>query len=258
MREKSLTIDYTRQRRIIDPKHLQIPITIVGVGGIGSWAALALAKMGCRLVTLYDHDIIAWHNVPSQFLPVYMPMMAEGGLAREVVPVDAEDEADQGIYKVDGLSDLLYTLCGVQFEVVAERYEGQPVSGVLISAVDSMEARREIWRANRDNVGLLWLVDARIGGQTLVVYTVDMTHQEAMEAYEASLYSDEEAEQLPCTARAVVYVGLMVGGVIARVVRGIALRQQMPFYTAFDAENLEIVKSGAAEFLRVERRKGRG
>ena len=38
---------YSRQLDLVMPSDLNFPILIVGAGGIGSWATLALAKMGC-------------------------------------------------------------------------------------------------------------------------------------------------------------------------------------------------------------------
>ena len=59
-------IDYWRQLDILQPDDLVRPITIIGVGGIGSPVALALTKMGCRRLTLFDPDTIEPHNLPNQ------------------------------------------------------------------------------------------------------------------------------------------------------------------------------------------------
>ena len=59
-------MDFWRQMGIVDPAALQIPISVIGVGGIGSPTVFALTKMGCRNVTIYDDDIIELHNLPNQ------------------------------------------------------------------------------------------------------------------------------------------------------------------------------------------------
>ena len=58
--------DFQRQLDIIDPKKLVYPVTCIGLGGIGSFAALTLRKMGFHTFVLWDHDFVEPHNVPSQ------------------------------------------------------------------------------------------------------------------------------------------------------------------------------------------------
>lgn len=41
----------------------QTSVGIVGVGGVGSWCALALLKAGVRVVHLWDHDTVAISNL---------------------------------------------------------------------------------------------------------------------------------------------------------------------------------------------------
>ncbi|KKK73235.1 hypothetical protein LCGC14_2895880, partial [marine sediment metagenome] len=57
---------YSRQMGIVDPGKLDIPIAVVGAGGIGSWTTLALTRMGCNDITVIDFDKVEAHNVGSQ------------------------------------------------------------------------------------------------------------------------------------------------------------------------------------------------
>jgi molybdopterin/thiamine biosynthesis adenylyltransferase len=43
-------------------------VGVVGCGGLGGWIALALARMGCRRLTLIDHDIFDRSNAPRQLM----------------------------------------------------------------------------------------------------------------------------------------------------------------------------------------------
>jgi len=58
---------HKRQLGIVSPAQLQSPIVVIGAGGIGSWAVLALAKMGCPNITVIDFDTVEDHNVATQF-----------------------------------------------------------------------------------------------------------------------------------------------------------------------------------------------
>ena len=52
-----MTDIYNRQQSL----NLQIPesVSVIGVGGVGSWVALNLALVGVKKLILYDPDIIA-------------------------------------------------------------------------------------------------------------------------------------------------------------------------------------------------------
>jgi len=55
---------------LVGPHSLEIlrqsPITIVGLGGVGSWAAEALVRSGCGRITLVDYDHISLGNTNRQ------------------------------------------------------------------------------------------------------------------------------------------------------------------------------------------------
>ena len=44
----------------------QLHLCVVGIGGVGSWAAEALARSGVGRITLIDFDVIALSNVNRQ------------------------------------------------------------------------------------------------------------------------------------------------------------------------------------------------
>ena len=49
----------------------QHPITIIGIGGIGSWVAFLLFKMGYKL-DIYEFDTLERLNIGSQLYPEYL------------------------------------------------------------------------------------------------------------------------------------------------------------------------------------------
>jgi molybdopterin/thiamine biosynthesis adenylyltransferase len=53
----------TALRRLRDSR-----VAILGLGGLGSWAALFLAKAGVGKLKLIDPDRVEWHNLPVQAL----------------------------------------------------------------------------------------------------------------------------------------------------------------------------------------------
>ena len=187
-------MDLYRQQDLIESDQLDVPITVVGCGGIGSFVILALAKMGCRALAAYDDDRVEPHNIPNQ----------------------AYRLADVGRLKVEALAELVREVAGAPLEIRAERVRTQRLQGVVVAAVDTMSARREIWlQGIRHRAAVPLYVDARMGAEVARVFTVRPADPDDVRRYEASLYADEEAMNLPCTAQAIVYTGFSIAGLVA-------------------------------------------
>lgn len=187
-------MDLYRQQDLIDPDQLEVPVTVVGCGGIGSFVVLALAKMGCRALAAYDDDRVEAHNIPNQ----------------------AYRLADVGRLKVDALADLAREVAGVALQVRAERVREQRLQGIVVAAVDTMAARREIWlRGVRHRAAVPLYLDARMGAEVARILTVRPADPDDIRRYEASLYADEETVVVPCTAQAIVYTGFSIAGLVA-------------------------------------------
>lgn len=187
-------MDLSRQQDLIDPDQLDVPITVVGCGGIGSFVVLTLAKMGCRALTVYDDDRVEPHNIPNQ----------------------AYRLADVGRLKVEALAELVWEVAGAPLQIRAERVRSQRLQGVVLTAVDTMAARHEIWlQGIRHRAAVPLYVDARMGAEVARVLTVRPADPDDIRRYETSLYTDEEAVDVPCTAQAIVYTGFSVAGLVA-------------------------------------------
>ncbi|MGH7407411.1 MAG: ThiF family adenylyltransferase [Candidatus Methylomirabilales bacterium] len=187
-------MDLYRQQDLIEPDQLDVPVTVVGCGGIGSFVVLALAKMGCRALAAYDDDRVEPHNIPNQ----------------------AYRLSDVGRLKVEALADFVRDVAGAPLKIRAERVREQRLQGVVVTAVDTMADRREIWlRGIRYRAGVPLYLDARMGAEVARILTVRPADPDDVRRYEASLYADEEAVLLPCTAQAIVYTGFSIAGLVA-------------------------------------------
>lgn len=188
-------MDHLRQLGILNPREIIYPVTLIGCGGIGTPTALALAKMGCPDITLMDPDIVEGHNLPSQLFRLQ----------------------DAGKLKAHACRDMIMEFtdsCSVKAMETA--FDGsQELSGIVISAVDTMEARSKIWSKVKFNLEIPLYIDGRIGGEIIEVFTIQPSQIEDIEFYEKWLFSDEETAELPCTERAIIYVGFIIGGIIA-------------------------------------------
>ena len=186
--------NFLRQKDIFDPFGTeQQPITVIGVGGIGSPCVLTLAKTGFQNITVIDYDKVEPHNLPNQFYRT----------------------KDVGKPKVEALKQIVSDLTDVKLNTRKEKFsETTPCQGIVISGVDTMTDRSNIWKtlSTKENVSLY--IDARMGGQVVCIYTINPRIEEEQKWYEETLYSDENAFKEPCTARAIMYATMVCAGLI--------------------------------------------
>lgn len=218
MRTKEL--NWMRQLGLVPPEKLQFPITFIGAGGIGSPCTVALAKMGCSNLTIWDFDTVEEHNIANQFYPTN----AVGQL------------------KVEALSAVVESFGGLQPHVVPKAFTaGECISGVVCACVDTMEARRQIWQAVRLKPAVSLYLDARVAGEIGVLYTIRPCDIHQIRFYEGTLHSDEEALDLPCTERSVIYNGLFVAALVASQIKKYALDQELYDEIVFDLKNTVVL-----------------
>ena len=111
---------FLRQQDAINMSRLtSLGITLIGAGAIGSTTAVFLGKMGACGLQVWDADIVEPHNWSNQLY---------------------RDE-DIGKRKCDALVDVMEAFGGHTPNAIPQRYVDQPLSEVVISAVDSMSSR---------------------------------------------------------------------------------------------------------------------
>jgi len=193
-------MNHKRHLGIYDASNLDV--TLIGVGGIGSMAALVLSKMGVRSLTLIDFDDVSDENISTQFYRL----------------------RDVGIPKVYALGDILGGFSdALTFSLHSDVgcvWEEYLSAKIVISAVDSIEIRKEIWKILQ-NVNWKWYIDARMGAEYFMMYT---TYKGREDDYARSL-SEQEDGQIPddpCTSKATFYTAAMAAGHIGSAVRDIS------------------------------------
>lgn len=190
-------MDLNKHLSFFNPTELRkTEINIIGCGAIGSNVALQLAKLGIEKLILWDFDIVTPHNITNQ---IY-----------DVNDVNKPKLVALERHLKDQNPDILVVKKG--------KYTSQPLKGIIILAVDSIELRHKIAETNQYNMSISLVIDGRIGLETGQVYTINWLNYKDIENYlELTNFKDSEVEVpvSPCgTTLSVSPSVLMVTAVI--------------------------------------------
>lgn len=184
-----------RQLDFLNPDVVDIPnINIIGCGGIGSYVAYYLAQMGIDKLTVWDRDKVEEHNVSNQNFTL----------------------SQIGQFKVDAIRESIVEKTGETINVKRHFFnsESQIKDGIVIFATDSINSRKLIYNVIKDVPEITYMIDGRLGGELCAVLSIDMADNDQKKLYESSLFPSSEAEGLPCTGKAVIYVAARIAAEI--------------------------------------------
>jgi len=186
-----------RQADLISSDVLKAKINIIGAGAIGSFTALTLAKMGFTNITVWDDDEVSPENMNCQFFRT--------------------NDIDKP--KTQALEEVIYEFTGTVISTNNVRVDRSVMlrGDITICAVDCMDSRNIIL----EQCCSKFLIDARMGAEYIMMYSVCMNSVEDIENYKKSLYSNAEAVQERCTAKSTMYTVNLIAGLIGKTVKDI-------------------------------------
>ncbi len=192
----SATINRSHQSALFDPAHAR-PVHVIGVGSVGSHVVYQLASVGVSDITVWDDDNVESHNIPMSLY----------------------DDEDLAVYKVEALARHIRRRAHIELKTKRKKYEGEPLRGSIVASVDTMtKGRMVIWKQVKHNPLVDILVDTRIAGEYLEVYSVNPTDPEDIAWYESYLYPDEETLNPTCGSHGIITVTSVAAGVaVARL-----------------------------------------
>ncbi len=182
--EKIITVDYWRQLDLFSPEKFgDQEVHVIGLGATGSYVMLLLAKMGVRRLHGYDFDIVENHNLPNQVFRL----------------------RDVGRPKTQALAEIIKEQTGTEITVHEQKVDGTAkLKGIVFLLVDTMDARQQIWDgAIRMNAAIDLMVETRLAIDNGRIYAIRPFYPAEIKLWEETLYSDDEAEQSPCTSRSI-------------------------------------------------------
>lgn len=217
-------INYHRQLDIYNPAESEAPdIHIIGCGGIGSFLAFYLGQLGlAQNLILWDNDVVEDHNIPNQnFLLEHV-----------------------GKSKCIALADYIEAKTGERPRT-KERFftkESHITSGIVCLCTDNIDSRKLVYADVRDKADVIAIVDGRIGGEMFCIYTARLSDAVSKQRYEETFFDAKEAAELPCTAKAIIYVGAHIGALMCKQVKNIVKHE--PCHSAIEIDH----KSGVTKY----------
>lgn len=201
-------------------------VTIVGLGALGSWISLYLARMGCKL-NIFDSDIAETVNMSAQLF----------GLNEDGLP------------KVEGLTQQLNNLAEEPIiKPYNERYEmsTEIVTPYMFACPDNIETRKLMFYKWRKQENRELFLDCRLSAEFFTAFCV----QKGMEdKYEEFLYPKSEIIELPCAYKACTHIAAMSGSIIVNCFTNYIANKnlemdlrEIPFNITYDALFMNFTK----------------
>jgi len=171
-------------------------ILLAGLGGIGSWTALLLSRLGIVSIDLFDDDRFEGHNMSGQFV-------SKNDINR--------NKAEVSVSHLNNFSN--YHRCNTY----VEKYDASCFTRkIMICGFDNMEARRVFynrWKADIDEkIAHEYLfIDGRLLAEEWQIICITGDRVDQQEVYEREyLFDDLEVEEADCTMKQTSHVAAMI------------------------------------------------
>lgn len=187
--------NYSHQEGLFETRYAKKTV-VFGAGSVGGHVPLYLAGMGVTDIEAWDADSVASHNVP---MSVYRPK-------------------DVGSLKVHALQEIVAEKTGVTIKVFPEMYTGQTkLKNVsVVSCVDTMSARRDIWKQVKKNPSIHLFCDTRVAEHYLEVLAIAPCDPQDIKRYEALLCDDKDTRRQMCGMHGTILVASRAANVAAQ------------------------------------------
>jgi len=183
-------------------------LTIVGAGGIGSWSGVLLGRAGCPKITICDMDIYEPHNLGGQ--------------------LSITDALEQP--KASSLDNLMSDLgCTSAVSSYNVAYSKMYAKDTMVSAVDNMKARAEMFKDWKQRPDRKLFVDGRLLAEHFQIFCVTPGLEEE---YEKHLFADTEVEAEACSYKQTSHAAACIGSYITSFIMNHAanLQEGVPIY----------------------------
>lgn len=185
--------NFSHQKKLFNPKNAR-KVTLFGAGSVGSFTALALAKMGVSEIEVWDADTVESHNAPMSLYSV----------------------RDLGRLKVEALRDRIRDLADVEITIRPEMYDGQvPLRNAsVVACVDTMQARKTIWSQVKQNPSVDVFLDTRLAEAYVELLAIEPNARNDIGRYDAMMFDDDTAVRQICGTHGIVFASLTAASAV--------------------------------------------
>lgn len=204
-------------------------ILVAGIGGIGSWLTLLLARLKPAALFIYDNDIVEAVNMSGQLY----------------------GQSDIGIAKITAISHMVrnYADYGSIF-AISERFtpECEPTD-IMICGFDNMEARKiffQKWvehvqsKPEKERKNCLYL-DGRLAAEEFQILCIRGDDEYNINRYSNEfLFSDAEADETICSYKQTTFCANMIASYMVNLfvnfcANEVGACRDLPFFTTYNA-----------------------
>lgn len=201
-------------------------IMLAGIGGIGSWTALLLARLNPKAIWLYDDDRVEVANMSGQLFGM--------------------DDCRK--FKTSAMVDTIkrYTTFNDIFEKSERINSSSEATDIMICGFDNMEARKTyftLWikyirSLPQDKRSNCLFIDGRLSIDTAQVFVMRGDDEYSQEQYYRKyLFSDWNAEATQCSLKQTSFMASFIGSVIANMLVNFCTEDgELPFKTEYNSK----------------------
>lgn len=207
-------------------------IVLAGIGGIGSYVALLLARMKPKALFLYDDDEVETVNMAGQLYSIN----------------------DVGKKKVDALADICssFALYDSVFAIPEKFTFESEASDIMICGFDNMKARNLYYHKWLNHINSLdddrkkhcLFLDGRLAAEEFQVFCITGDDTYSQELYKTKyLFDDDQADATVCSYKQTSYMANMIGSMMVNlfvnfVANEVGGMRDLPFLTSYEGESL--------------------
>jgi molybdopterin/thiamine biosynthesis adenylyltransferase len=199
----------------------EVSATICGLGGIGSWVAMLLARTGISRLVLVDDDTVETQNLSGQLYNLNFI----------------------GNYKVKAIEALLMTFSDyyqtTAFKVKVDN-NYRFYSKIVIGCFDNMQARIDAFNAFLASPESEFFVDGRLALNELQIFAFSKEDSFYIEKYKKEfLFPQEEAEATVCSLKQTSATAAIIGGLITNIITNYVANEipyTVPFITTYNSD----------------------
>ena len=222
-------------------KMQEVGVSIIGLGGIGSWLALLLSRLKVRAMYCKDMDRVEAVNLAGQLY----------------------QSNDVGSNKTEAVRNLINRFNDRRPSIYMDSTEFTVDSHIptisyntsvhnIMLGLDSITARQTVYNYWKNAVmydsNEYILIDGRLTADKWQIFAIPSKDQKRMEVYEREwLFPQSEAQHLPCSFKQTTYMAAMIASYMCNLfVNFIAestkpiVPYNIPFMTEFDAQTFEM------------------